>query len=551
MKNPKSLAFLLCSLVAVSVFAATWEGTAVIGAAADFPANGLTAACNSFPKDSTIELRNLENGKLIRVTISGGLDNPGVFIVLSPAAAAELGMKPGISSRIRATVIPFSSLPSPDAATASRSNDPDFNPSLLAAAGTAAPGPAASAEPPSPSMTPPAAASEGSAGANPDTSESATEAAPDSSTPGFEPEAPTVIADQAPKAPAEPVAVTPGLAEAQPKGLAPAQESQSKAESPTATTETPPPAATAAPATAAPATAAPATAAPATAETANSPDAGGTSPTLIGGDSPKAASPAAGVQDLAEASPPNLAPSEGAQLSPDIQVPPPPETSVGSAATPALADAAPATGPTEAAAPAESPAQPGTPPSSGGEALASTAGSDETAAPAESPAPAPAESPAGGETAPSATASQPGSEQVLSLEPAAPQPPLAQESSPSPELSPPQSAPATADTATAPTQTPSPALAARPPATREPVLIDRLAKGSYYVQVGVYSSDSSLLEAAGSFDSSWPLASERLAGAKGELYRLFVGPVARDESGMFIVQLRALGYRDAFLRQGD
>ena len=73
---------------------------------------------------------------------------------------------------------------------------------------------------------------------------------------------------------------------------------------------------------------------------------------------------------------------------------------------------------------------------------------------------------------------------------------------------------------------------------RLPSQIDSLEKGAYYVQVGVFASDQGLVDAASGLNVAWPLASEKISGPKGDQYRLIIGPVARDESGLYIVQLQ-------------
>jgi len=131
MKKTLSCALML-ALALLGTAAATWEGSAVAGGAGDFPADGLYAACNSFPRDSVIELSNLENGKTVTVTVISNVDNPGVFIALSPKTAEALGMKPGAAVRVRAISLAASqaeaTLP---AARTGVSADPDFNPRVF------------------------------------------------------------------------------------------------------------------------------------------------------------------------------------------------------------------------------------------------------------------------------------------------------------------------------------------------------------------------------------------------------------------------------------
>lgn len=137
MKNkPLAAGVLVCALLlAQAAFgASTWEGSAVVTSTTDFPGEGLFGACNSFPLNSTVEVENLETGRKISVLITKNVDNPAIFMALSPKAAQELGMKAGSSARIR-VLAPSgaASTPAPSSAsTAAESLDPDYNPRLLA-----------------------------------------------------------------------------------------------------------------------------------------------------------------------------------------------------------------------------------------------------------------------------------------------------------------------------------------------------------------------------------------------------------------------------------
>jgi rare lipoprotein A (peptidoglycan hydrolase) len=194
-KNLTAAVLLMLALLRMG--AATWEGSAITGGAGEFPAEGLYAACNSFPRDSVIEVNNLENGKTVTVTIVSNVANPGVFIALSPKAAEALGIKPGSAVRVRAVSLAASeaeaTLP---AARAGISADPDFNPrvfferekaALAAAAAAESSRPAVASA--APAQTSPAASSvqpsapapapvQPAAAAAPQTSASATPSAP-------------------------------------------------------------------------------------------------------------------------------------------------------------------------------------------------------------------------------------------------------------------------------------------------------------------------------------------------------------------------------------
>jgi hypothetical protein len=156
----------------------------------------------------------------------------------------------------------------------------------------------------------------------------------------------------------------------------------------------------------------------------------------------------------------------------------------------------------------------------------------------------PAASAALGNPSPPSVASQSPSDLVVGLAPAAARPPA----SPAANTAAGSQAATTADVGVAPPLVAVPAAPAQPPAGA--VVLDGLAKGSYYVQIGVYETNDALQKAARVF-ASYPLAVEKMSGSDGKSqYRLYVGPLSRDESGVVLLHVKSRGYKDAFLRSG-
>jgi hypothetical protein len=110
---------------------AFWEGTAVASSYGEFPQAGLYGACSSFPRNTLVEVENLENGRTVQVIVTGGLDNQGVFMALSPEASYELGIAAGMVARVRVSMPRKAN----DAVLRSDSpglnEDPDLNPAAL------------------------------------------------------------------------------------------------------------------------------------------------------------------------------------------------------------------------------------------------------------------------------------------------------------------------------------------------------------------------------------------------------------------------------------
>jgi len=130
-KHSIAFAVVMVALVALAS-ASSWEGSAMMGSYGDFPSSGYYAACNSFPRNTSVDVVNLENGRTITVIVTRGLESSGVFMMLSVEAAGALGLQPGRVARIRASE-PRSAVELAPSSSSSSSFDPDLNPRLMAA----------------------------------------------------------------------------------------------------------------------------------------------------------------------------------------------------------------------------------------------------------------------------------------------------------------------------------------------------------------------------------------------------------------------------------
>ena len=77
-----------------------------------------------------------------------------------------------------------------------------------------------------------------------------------------------------------------------------------------------------------------------------------------------------------------------------------------------------------------------------------------------------------------------------------------------------------------------------------------LEESSYYLQVGAFASPRSARNLIDRMQPEYPLAVTAADQNDRTLYRVFVGPLSQDETGVVLYQLRAGGYRDAFVRRG-
>ena len=84
----------LFAAVAASFFmmvsASEWEGPAAIGE--NFSGNGYYLATNYFPKNTLVEVVNLENDRTAIIIVSAALDNSKLLALLSKDAAAAIGL---------------------------------------------------------------------------------------------------------------------------------------------------------------------------------------------------------------------------------------------------------------------------------------------------------------------------------------------------------------------------------------------------------------------------------------------------------------------------
>ena len=93
----------ICVIAALFVFcgASPWEGAAAIAPEGELPVTGRYIATNSFPRNTIVDITNIETGRSTRVIVSNSLNSPGLLAIVSRDAAELIGMRPGSVSRIR------------------------------------------------------------------------------------------------------------------------------------------------------------------------------------------------------------------------------------------------------------------------------------------------------------------------------------------------------------------------------------------------------------------------------------------------------------------
>jgi len=96
----RMLIYITAALLAFSG-ASPWEGAAAVAPEGELPAAGFFVATNSFPRNTVVDITNLETGKSTRAMVANSLNSPGLLAVVSREAAELIGMRRGSVSRIR------------------------------------------------------------------------------------------------------------------------------------------------------------------------------------------------------------------------------------------------------------------------------------------------------------------------------------------------------------------------------------------------------------------------------------------------------------------
>ncbi|MDR2661447.1 MAG: SPOR domain-containing protein [Treponema sp.] len=116
------------------VGASVWEGAASVSLNGELPEEGYYVATRSFPRNTVVDVTNLESGQTIRVIVASGLDSPGLLAILSKDAAGAIGLHSRFVGRIRMTMpsepVGFSRFTD----ELDFSGDPDFDPTAAIAA---------------------------------------------------------------------------------------------------------------------------------------------------------------------------------------------------------------------------------------------------------------------------------------------------------------------------------------------------------------------------------------------------------------------------------
>ncbi|MCL2558364.1 MAG: SPOR domain-containing protein [Treponema sp.] len=102
--NARNAIFLILAAPILMTGATVWEGAVDSGRAGNISGEVYSIASNAFPKNSVVDITNLENGRTVRALVVEGLDASGILATLSDATALHLGLGPAAVARARMTL---------------------------------------------------------------------------------------------------------------------------------------------------------------------------------------------------------------------------------------------------------------------------------------------------------------------------------------------------------------------------------------------------------------------------------------------------------------
>ena len=78
----------------------------------------------------------------------------------------------------------------------------------------------------------------------------------------------------------------------------------------------------------------------------------------------------------------------------------------------------------------------------------------------------------------------------------------------------------------------------------------RLPEGEtpYYIQLGAYSEEAVARQLEARYGATYPIGITSARTGGKNLYRVVVGPLAEDETGMMLLRFQSFGFPDAFVR---
>ncbi len=78
-----------------------------------------------------------------------------------------------------------------------------------------------------------------------------------------------------------------------------------------------------------------------------------------------------------------------------------------------------------------------------------------------------------------------------------------------------------------------------------------LQKGYFYIQIASFTTEEALQKAIQGLGNRYAVFIEKAVVKGKTVYRLYLGPLKKDETGVALMYARSLGYKDAFIKEGS
>lgn len=122
------LFLLIILLISQALTASEWEGTGTLSSSGLLPDEGFYVATNAFPRNTIVNLMNLDTRQTVKVIVAAGLDSPGMLAMVSKDAAQAIGLTSTAIGRIRISTNDIASSFIYPTEVISSNADPDYNP---------------------------------------------------------------------------------------------------------------------------------------------------------------------------------------------------------------------------------------------------------------------------------------------------------------------------------------------------------------------------------------------------------------------------------------
>ena len=78
-----------------------------------------------------------------------------------------------------------------------------------------------------------------------------------------------------------------------------------------------------------------------------------------------------------------------------------------------------------------------------------------------------------------------------------------------------------------------------------------LEKGFFYIQIASFTTEEALQKAVQGLGNRYAVFIEKAVVKGKTVFRLYLGPLKKDETGVALMYARSLGYKDAFIKEGS